>query len=204
MSRKRGADAVVVQEGMDLDATEASTQQQQQQQVQREQELAQQQQFQHLSQQEHQRQQVLLQQQQQQLQQQALAQATQQQSVQLPPDIASILQSIQQQLVHLPAMHEQLQTVTNKVAYLEARDDSDYDDCNANEEEFDDLVAESNKFFIGEGAAQAEESTGRGARRDQRHTGHGALQARGWGGHARQNASERGWRPAHGRQRQPG
>ena len=71
---------------------------------------------------------------------------------------------MQQQLAHLPEMHEQLQTVTNKVAYLEARDDSDYDDCEVDDEEHNDVVLQNNAFYIGEGGAQPQETKGRGRR----------------------------------------
>ena len=60
---------------------------------------------------------------------------------------------------------QSLQTVTNKVAYLEARDDSDYDDCDVDETELGDVVLQNNAFFIGdEGAQQQQETKGRGRR----------------------------------------
>ena len=71
---------------------------------------------------------------------------------------------MQQQLAHLPEMHEQLQTVTNKVAYLEARDDSDYDVCEIDETELSDVVLQNNAFFIGDGDVNTQETKGRGRR----------------------------------------
>ena len=92
--------------------------------------------------------------------------------------MASILQTIQlqlaqqsQQLAHLPAMNAQLQTVvtglddvTNKVAHLESRDDSDYGDSEEDNGELDDLALDQDAFFTGEGAQPAT-NAGRGCRR---------------------------------------
>ena len=56
--------------------------------------------------------------------------------------------------------------MTNKVAYLEAhKDDSDYYDESEEEEGVHgELVAEANKFFIGENGTMGEEPKGRGRR----------------------------------------
>ena len=58
-----------------------------------------------------------------------------------------------------------LETVTNKVAYLEHQDVSDYSESDEDEEEACELAAEANAFFIGEGGAQAPKRARRGCRR---------------------------------------
>ena len=140
-SNKRGAGAVVENDCMDEDSVA-------QQEVQRQQDRAQELQLQQLQQQEQARVQAAA---------QAQALAAGQAPVQ-QPDIATILQGIQQQLAHLTPMNAQLQVVaqglevvTNKVAYMEAKqEDSDYSDSEGEEGEHEELVSEANKFFTRE------------------------------------------------------
>ena len=106
---------------------------------------------------------------------QAQAQANALAATQQPHlDIAAILQGIQQQLVHLAPMNQRLEvvakgleTVTNKVAYLEAHQDGSdyYEESEGEENEHGELAAEAGKFFIGENGTTGEEPKGRGRRK---------------------------------------
>ena len=50
------------------------------------------------------------------------------------------------------------------MAYLEARDDSDYDDVEVDETEHNDVVLQNNAFFIGDGDVSQQTTKGRGRR----------------------------------------
>ena len=66
----------------------------------------------------------------------------------------------------LQAVANGLDVVTNKVAYMEAKEaDSDYYDSEGEEGGEGALVADANKFFIGESGIATEEPKGRGRRR---------------------------------------
>ena len=87
--------------------------------------------------------------------------------------MVAILLGIQQQLAQLTPMNQQLQamqngleTVQNKVAYMQAnQDDSDYDDYSIDGTELEDIARDANKFFIGDGGAENENAKGRGRRK---------------------------------------
>ena len=63
-------------------------------------------------------------------------------------------------------MKNGLETVQNKVAYIEAhQDDSDYDAYSVDGDELNDITLDANKFYIGEGGAENENAKGRGRRK---------------------------------------
>ena len=65
----------------------------------------------------------------------------------------------------LQVVAQGLEVVTNKVAYMEAKqEDSDYSGSEGEEGEEEELVRDANKFFIGESGV-GEEPKGRGRRR---------------------------------------
>ena len=81
-------------------------------------------------------------------------------------DIALLLQGIQQQLTQLAPMNAQLTTLSNKVAYLEAKEeDSDYYNSEGEDGEAEGLEAEANQFFIGESGKGTDDPKGRGRRK---------------------------------------